>query len=384
MASPDPLFDQISATTLADMRRDSVADNFFVDGAWQRLTRYYHADEPFLGGTWMQEPFMYNRVNGGAYPPGSDVEVAQVQILTAMMFTPRAYKEDVPINMWQTEVMNAGPAAAVSTYDTYMKNAVTAMNIDLNIDAYQHGQASSATISQNRTVFMNGIDEAVNDGINPGYLGNVYPTYGGQLRNGQVGNTLNAVPIWGGDSNGGTGAVSYGLLNGAYLNCVQDPDTGLCNKAAFAYIGNRQEPKQRFNQEEDVRIGLTGFKMYDATIHVDKLAPSTKFGQLLPAGLSQTTPGPLSNFTSPTYTGTQAAVSGFPSATVCQPGEPFFWLRLQDFRIRPANSPEYNHNFTPPIRSQSSPDLIVMFYKCGLTYYTTSPRDNSQIVGIGS
>ena len=71
MASADPLFDQLSATTLADMRRDAVQDNFFIEGAWQRLTRYYHAEDPFFGGTWMQEPFMYNRVNGGAYPPGN-------------------------------------------------------------------------------------------------------------------------------------------------------------------------------------------------------------------------------------------------------------------------------------------------------------------------
>lgn len=385
MPSADPLFDQISATTLADMRRDAVQDNFFIEGAWQRLTRYYHADDPFFGGIWMQEPFMYNRVNGGAYAPGSDVEVTQVPIMAAQAFTPRAYKQDVPINMWQSEVINAGPAAAVSTYDAYMTNAVQAMSTDLNIDAYQHGQPSSSTISQNRAIYMNGIDEALNDGVNPGFLGNVYTNYGGQVRNGVINNTLNSVPLWGGDSTGGTGPVSYAALNAAYLNCVQSPDTGLGNKAIFGYIANRNEPKQRFAQEEkDVRIGMVGFRFWDAVIHVDKLAPSTKYGQMAPQGLSQTTPLTLSNFTSPTFSGTQNAISGFPSAKVCQPGEPFFWLRLQDFRLRPARSPEYNHNFTPPIRSQNNPDLIVMFYKAGLTYYTKSPRDNSQYVGFGS
>lgn len=385
--SADPLFDQISATTLADLRKDVVQDNFFVDGAWQRITRFYHAEDPFFGGTWMQEPFQYDRVNGGAYPPGSDVEVSQKQILAAMAFTPRAYKEDVPINMWQTEVVNAGPAAAVSTYDAYMSNAVMALSTDLNIDAYQHGQASASTISTNRTIFMNGIDEALNDGVNPGYLGNVYSTYGGQTRNGVVGNVLNSVPIWIGDSTGATGPFSYTNLFGAYLNCVQDPDTGLCNKAAFQYIAARNEPKQRFAQEEkDVRIGLVGFRILNAVIHVDKLAPSTKFGQLLPSGLSQTTSLVLSTFTSPAYGGgtTGNAISGFPASKTCSPGEPFFWLRLADWRLRPASSPEYNHNFTPPIRTQNNPDLIVMFYKAGVNYYTPSPRDNSQIVGGGS
>ena len=47
--------------------------------------------------------------------------------LLAYWFQPKAYKEDVPINLWQTEVINNGPAAAVSIYDAYMTNAVQAM-----------------------------------------------------------------------------------------------------------------------------------------------------------------------------------------------------------------------------------------------------------------
>jgi hypothetical protein len=383
-ASADPLFDQLSASTLADMRADAVQDNFFVDGAWQRLMRFYAVNDLFTGGLFMQEPFIYDRVNGGAYQPGSDVQVVQKQILGAMGFPPRAYKEDVPINLWQTEVINNGPAAAVSIYDAYMENAVSAMSTDLNIDAYQHGQAASSTISQNRVIFINGFDEALNDGINPGWLGNVYSTYGGQTRNGVVNVTLNSIPIWAGDSGGNTGAVSYGSLFQAYLNCVQPPDTGLCNKALFSYIAQRQEPKQRFAEETDVRIGLTGFKILEAYIHVDKLAPSTKFGQILPSGLSQTTSIKPSTFTSPSLTAAQSAVSNFPSSTVCNPGEPFFWLRLQDWKLRPSSSPEYNHNFTPPIRTQTNPDLIVMFYKNAVNMYTPSPRDNTQIVGYGS
>ena len=389
-ASADPLFDQISATTLASMRADSVQDNFFVDGAWQRLMRYYAVNDPFTGGIFMQEPFVYNRVNGGAYQPGSDVQVQQQQILGAMQFTPRAYKEDVPINLWQTEVINNGPAAAVSIYDAYMQNAVESLSTDLNIDAYQYGQSPSTVTltggtATNRIIFMNGIDEGLNDGVNPGYLGNIYGTYGGNTRNGVVGNVLNSIPIWAGGQDGTTGAVSYGLLFGAYLNCVQPPDTGLCNKACFQYIGQRQEGKQRWcNEENDVRIGLTGFKIMEAYIHVDKLAPSTKFGTILPSGLSLTTSLTLSTFTSPAYSSGGNTVSNYPASKTCYPGEPFFWLRMQDWKLRPSSSAEYNHNFTPPIRTQTNPDLIVMFYKHAVNMYTPSPRDNSEIIGIGS
>lgn len=382
MASADPLFDQISAGTLADMKRAVVQDNFFIDGAWQRLTRFYAREDPFFGGTWMQEPFFMNRVNGGAYAPGADVQVEQVQILAATAFTPRAYKEDVPINLWQTEVLNNGPAAMVSIYDSYMENAVQSASTDANIDAYQHGQPTSATVLQNRTIFANGIDEALDNGVDPTYLGNIYTNYGGQVRNGIVGNTLNSIPVWAGDNQGNPGPVSYNVLFNGYLQCVQSPDAGLCNKACFGYIAARNEPKQRFAQEEnDVRIGMTGFRILDAVIHVDKLAPSTKYGQIMPSGLSLTTPLTLQNFTTPA---TVSTISNYPASKTCQPGEPFFWMRMKDWKLRPSRSPEYNHNFTPPIRTQTNPDLIVMFYKFAWTYYTPSPRDNMQIVGIGS
>lgn len=382
MASADPLFDQLSAGTLADLRRDQVQDNFFVDGAWQRLMRYYGSQDPFQGGIWMQEPFIYDRVNGGAYFPGSDVQVEQKQILGALMFPPRAYKEDVPINLWQTEVLNHGPAAAVSLYDAYMSNAMSALSTDLNIDFYQHGQAASSTVTTSRIQFVNGADEAISNGLDPGWLGNVYTNYGQQVRNGVVNTTLNAQITWAGDQNGNTGQTTYQALLMSYLNCVQPPDTGLGNKAVFGYIAQRQEGKQRFFEEAtDVRIGLTGFKILEAFIHVDKLAPSTKFGAILPSGLSLTTSiSPPATFTTPS---TVTTSSGYPASVACHPGEPFFWFRLKDWKMRPATSEEYNHNFTPPIRTQTNPDLIVMFLKDALNVYTTSPRDNAQVVGFG-
>src|SRR5271156_1367997 len=123
----DPTFDQLSATTLAELRDDIVYDNFFIDTAWLRKLRASGALEEFLGGLFMQEPFQYSRVNGGAYLPGSDVTVEQVQILAATAFIPKAYKEDVPINLFRANVIQgSGPAVKVKEIDAYMTNAVQA------------------------------------------------------------------------------------------------------------------------------------------------------------------------------------------------------------------------------------------------------------------
>jgi hypothetical protein len=377
----DPSFDQIAATTLADLRDDVLYDVFFVDTAWQRKMRTMGALDEFLGGTVMQTPFQYDRVNGGAIAPGSDVAVLQKSIIAATAFVPKNYIEQVPLNLFQTNVIQgSGPAVKIKLVDAYMTNAVQALNTDIAVDFYRHGQNITGS---NRSIFINGLTEALNDGVNPSWDGNVFTTYGGQARNAAIGNVLNSVPIWVGDQAGNTGQASYKVLVEAYLNCVQRPDIGLCNKALYAYLLERQEPKQRFETQQDVNIGMSGLRLLDAMIFEDKLAPSTKYGTLLPSGLSQTTSIKPAAFTTPTLSAAQRAISNFPSATSVNPGEPFFWLRIKGWKLRPSADPEYNFNFTPPIRSQTNPDLIVLFLKAALNCYCTSPRDNAQMLGIG-
>jgi hypothetical protein len=367
---------------LADLKDDIVYDCFFVDTALQRKLRLSGGLDEFAGGTVMQTPFFYNRVNGGAIPPGSDVNVAQVQIMTSTAFVPKEYVEQVPLNLWQTNVLNNGPAAKVKIVDGYMQNAVQAMNTDLAIDFFRHGQAqSTGYISTNRSYFINGASEALNDGVTNSWDGNVFQTYGGIQRNGAVQNSLNSVPVFVGATNGSTGPITYPALTETYWNGVQEPDIGVTNKAAYSYIQNRIAPQQRFRQEVDVTIGMTGLKINNAYVFVDKLCPSTKFGSLLPPNLSQTTAVAPTTFTS---SAAPSSISNLPANTSITPGEVFFWFRAAGWKVRPAVDDEYNFNFTPPIRSQNNPDLVVMFLKSAINFYSTNSRDNTQIYGIGS
>jgi hypothetical protein len=379
----DPLFDQVAATTLAELQSDVLYDEFFVDTALQRKMRVSGTLDEFLGGTLMQVPFMWNRVLGGAIAPGSDVAVVQVPIIGAMAFVPKEYIEQVPLNLYQTNVIQgSGPAVKVKLVDAYMANAVQSINTDLAIDFYHHGQNITGS---NRLINVNGASEALNDGVNPSYDGNVFTTYGGQLRNGVVGNVLNSVPIWVGTGTGGVGQITYKNIIEPYMNCVQRPDIGVCNKALYSYLLERQEPKQRFAEERDISIGFSGIKIMDAMIFEDKLCPSTKYGTLLPPNLSLTTSLKPATFTMPNLSATQTAISGYPTGggQTINPGEPFFWFRMKGWKVRPSSDPEYAFNFTPPIRSQTNADLIVTFLKVAINFYTTSPRDNVQVIGAG-
>jgi hypothetical protein len=174
------------------------------------------------------------------------------------------------------------------------------------------------------------------------------------------------------------------LLDG-FLQCIQKPDTGLCNRELFRLIAGRQEPKQGFMQETDVRIGVTGFKIMDAYIHLDILCPSTKYGSLISGSVygQESTIAP-SDIAVAALTAAQTAISGFSASTTCKVGEPFFWLRLQDWVLTPAADPAFRHHFKGPIPSQDAPDLEVMFYREALNWFTPSPRDNKLMIGFGN
>src|SRR5439155_23538632 len=82
----DPLFSEIPAGTLNEIKDGIVFDNFFVDTPLQRYFRAEGALDVFFGGAAMQAPFQYARLSGGAIAPGQDVAVTRRQILDAALF----------------------------------------------------------------------------------------------------------------------------------------------------------------------------------------------------------------------------------------------------------------------------------------------------------
>src|SRR5271170_7463355 len=169
----DPNFDQLSATTLADLKDEIVADNFFVDSTTLRKMRLSGALDDYAGGLFMQEPFQYERLNGGAIAPGTDVLVSQKQILSATAFSPKLYEISIGLNLFQLGVVNSGPAAKVKIIDAYMSNAVQSLNTDLGIDIFHHGQNLTGS---NRINYINGFAEALNDGVTNAWDGNIFTT----------------------------------------------------------------------------------------------------------------------------------------------------------------------------------------------------------------
>src|SRR5512142_2121185 len=130
-------------------------------------------------GPQIQENFLYKPMKGGAYAKGASFDVTRRQTRTGLLFTPRYYEVNVTEFLEDLEVEMAGPRAVFSVIRTDMAQASLTMSAILEIAAFHHGQALAG---DDRSLELNGLAEALNDGTNASYDGNIFTAYGGQTR----------------------------------------------------------------------------------------------------------------------------------------------------------------------------------------------------------
>lgn len=376
----DPLFSEIPASTLNEIKDGIVFDNFFVDTPLQRYFRAEGAVDPFFGGAAMQVPFQFARLSGGAIAPGQDVVVNRKQILDANLFVPKLYTAYAALEEFQLKVLNAGPEAKVDLYELYVETMTKGLNTDTEVDWYRHGQANGTGVTDNRILNMNGMSEALNDGVTNSWDGNWFPTYGGQARNGAIGNALNSIPQWLGDANGNTGPISYEVMLQTYLLAIERPTMGLTSRQGYSFIAAMMQRQQRYQVDVDTNIEMRGIRFEEAIIFNDLLVPSAVEPALLPTGLSQSTTQ-TGTFTSVT---TPAAASHLPGNKTITVGELLLWLHIPSWKYRPAADPDFMFGVRGPIPSPTNPTLDTLFMNLSLNSYSPVPRNSIQCYGMGS
>lgn len=376
----DPLFSEVPASTLNEIKDGIVFDNFFVDTPLQRYFRAEGAVDPFFGGAAMQVPFQFARLSGGAIAPGQDVVVNRKQILDANLFVPKLYTGFAALEEFQLKVLNAGPEAKVDLYELYVETMTKGLNTDTEIDWYRHGQANGTGITDNRILNMNGMSEALNDGVTNSWDGNWFPTYGGQARNGAIGNALNSIPQWLGDANGNTGPISYEVMLQTYLLAIERPTMGLTSRQGYSFIAAMMQRQQRYQVDVDTNIEMRGIRFEEAIIFNDLLTPSAVEPALLPTGLSQSTTQ-TGTFTSVASPATASHLPGNKTITV---GELLLWLHIPSWKYRPAADPDFMFGVRGPIASPTNPTMDTLFMNLSLNSYTPVSRNSIQCYGLGS
>ncbi len=384
-AITDPSIDALNATTWKEIWPRIIYDQFFKATPFAARLRA-SALAPFAGGAFMQNTHIVKPMIGGAYLPGASFNMTKRQTITATFYDPKYYEVAVPEVLSQILVENAGELAAFSLLNTDLSNAMNTITAIVAIDLQNHGQASGTGISTNRPAHLNGWVEPINDGITPGWDGNVFANIGGQPRNGWAGAAFNSVPVFGGNpSTGATAPITYSVLEEGYQTAsvgAKEPDLGVCNKALYAYIKEKIQPQQRFAQERDPYWGASGMKMNGAIILKDDYFPSLKYGVNDPDIGNFLT----STFSSPGTTangGTASALSNLPSSgTTVTVGEVFCWFRMADWLFRIADNPVYGYGFSGMIPAQDN-DRVVGYIRAMQQLQCTSMRTQWQAYGFG-
>lgn len=257
--------DDVNTVTTKEIM-PGVVDGYFKAGpviamAKARFTRKWI-------GPQIQENFMYKPMQGGAYKKGAAFNVVRRQTRTGLLFGPRYYQVNVTEFLEDLEVEMAGPRAAFSVIRTDMQQAALTMSAILEIAVYHHGQALPG---DDRSAEINGLEEALNDGVNPSWNGNVFPSYGGQTRV----DVAPALTPPTGLIAANNASVAYRVLRHSYFSAIignEAPTVGITTNRMMGFISENFLPHQIIDTTQP-EINWPGLKFDKATILMSQYAP---------------------------------------------------------------------------------------------------------------
>ncbi len=284
------MLDELSIVTRRLIFPNKIRDNFFLGNS--PLLAYMRAKgmiRAFKGGTTIQQQFLFDAVQTDAYRAGSEFTPIRRQIIASNNFYPKFYVALLLDLLENLEVVQGDSSLNVAnTLDVQVGAAISSLSARLGVMMYLHGQnvtsAGSFTATvEDRSLHINGMPEALNDGVTPGYDANVWTSYGGQSRS-EVGRALNSIPRWMGDTNGGTKRLTYEELEALYTGGYngptvgsQSPDLIVTTKGVTAGIRSVLEGKQLVQSERDPYWGVIGgTKFQQALIVADEYAPGLR------------------------------------------------------------------------------------------------------------
>ena len=415
----DPTFSEIDSTNLESVRKEVVWNCFFVGTPFLEELRRSGVADPYLGGAGMTEVFLYGRPQGAGVNPGQTITVTRQQITDKLKFYEKGYASWFPMDDWEMDdgsgqggVINSGPSRICDIYAIFMEALVMQLNTMLEMDSFRHGQVNSATVSDNRYKVSNGLDEALNNGIDPSLYGNIYKYYGQQIRNGAVGASINVTPLYLGQqvttgtaaapATSGPGQINFGSLMQLWSQCKITggrPKLGITNVFGFKAIAIALDAYRRdiSNTKHDITWDALDFN--GTQIYSDPLSPSAVAQYYVPltaggaSGNTSLVDGVGSNtntitFTTPQfYNSSNAAVtlsptnSGLPSNANIQPSEAIYFLTPETFKLRTTDKPGWN--FGVRRTSQwNNVSVDTIFMRLATNLYCCQPRQNAYAFGF--
>jgi len=322
------------------------------------------------GGSLIQENFIYRGLIGGAYTKGKTFDGSERQVEQGFQLIPKTVEVGITLQKEDIQVFNRGELAAFKLIDSRMTTGYMTMGAFLAIGQYLGGQE---TLIAN----LNGLAEALNDGVTASFDGTAYTTYGGITRGGQVGPALNSPVL------NVAGTIEYNVLEETYTNCSFgniEPNLGVTTPLGYSFVKEKFQTQQRFNDTQDPAIGFNGLKFNSGTLIKSRYCPGTGAGSVASAdGIA--TAGTTANLEAIDYLGqtTNGAVTTYPYSGS---GETLFWLQAREpfLNFYVSTDPEFGLGFTGFKPHQLNTSLVGQILFAG--NLTLHPRYHRQLVGI--
>ncbi len=356
--------DQINVATHRYIRESpALVDNVFQRDPFLAYLKM-NVNQNWEGGSLIQEGFMYDGLIGGAYLKGKEFDITEKQVEQAMQFTMRFYEVNVTLSKEDIQVLNKGPLAAFRLIDSRMTNAYMTLGADIAISLYLNG------INAGFTAMVDGLAEALNDNVTNSWDGNTYPTYGGITRGGEVGAALNSAPT------DVAGTIEYNTLEETYSDATfgnEEPNLGVTTALGYSFIKEKFQTQQRFNDNQDPKIGFNGMKFNSATLIKSRYVPGSFISGSDLAGNGDPVVGRFINESS------NGVVTAYPTIT----SETLWWISARKpwLYFYVSDDPEYGFGFTGFKPAQGNTKVAGQVL-AAVQMTVPGPRYHRQLFGI--
>jgi hypothetical protein len=415
----DPTYSEIDSANLESVRDEVVWNEFFVGYPFLDELRRSGVAEPYLGGAGMTEPILYGTAQGMAVDPAQTVTLVRQQITDKLKFVEKGYSSYFAYSDWEMGpnggVINSGPSRIFDLYSIFLSTCMQNINTMLEMDAFRHGQSQSTTVNDDRHKASNGLDEALNNGIDTSLWGNRYMSYGQQLRNGAIGKAINVTPYYLGQPNYGTSSSAPATSGPGQIDFKSllhlgqqsrmwggNPKLGITNLFGFEAIATALQAYYRDVQHDNHDIKWQSLNFNGTEIHQDPLAPSAVAQYYIPingtSGATSNTQlkdGVGSNtatiaYQTPQFYSSSNAPLNFsptnsklPSNAIIQPSEAVYYLDPSTFKLRTTNNEEWNFG-TRMTKQYDSVSMNAVYLKLATNLYCCQPNKNAYAYGFAA
>jgi hypothetical protein len=278
---PDSL-DAINVTTRRYIRKNpALVDNIFNQDPLNYFLRQ-NLREDFTGGSTINEDFLYNTLIGGGYAKGKSFNVAQRQTEQQLRFDLKYTQVSVPLFQEDIQVLNKGDLAAIKLLKARVDQGYMALGAFVSIGTYLNG------VNAGYTANIDGLAEALNDGVVQSWDGQVYTMYGGCTR-ATFSPSLSTTPV---NINGGS--LEYDTIDSGYMDAFYgsgdyEPNIIVTTPKGFSYVKAKFQTQQRFQDAKlEVGVGFRGLSFNGAVMVASRYCP----GQYMtgPAGAGTADP----------------------------------------------------------------------------------------------